>query len=214
MELLPIQHRARIAVFVDGDNVSPAHGPSILRAAGRKPSLARVYGSAQSLAGWSDALSFERVLSVSATPSRNATDMTLCVDAMHHCLVERPDRVTIASSDGDFAPLALRLRALGMEVVGLGEEKAPAPFRLACTWFEQLGRQDGDAPLLAAIRAALKGCGAPMTLSALGQALSTVPSGSRTKGPGWLRDLCLAYPDDFALSGEGAGLRVALARRT
>ena len=52
------------------------------------------------------------------------------------------------SSDSDFTRLASRLRESGMEVIGMGEEKTPRSFRVACTRFvnlENLGNQDDDA---------------------------------------------------------------------
>ncbi len=48
------------------------------------------------------------------------------------------DTFAIASSDGDFAHLAKRLREKGLHVLGMGEAKAPDGFRLACTEFRQL----------------------------------------------------------------------------
>ncbi len=54
----------------------------------------------------------------------------------------------IVSSDSDFTRLASRLRESGMEVIGMGEEKTPRSFRVACTRFvnlENLSSQDVDA---------------------------------------------------------------------
>ena len=53
----------------------------------------------------------------------------------------------IVSSDSDFTRLASRLRESGMEVIGMGEEKTPRSFRVACTRFinlENLSNQDVD----------------------------------------------------------------------
>ena len=57
------------------------------------------------------------------------------------------DGFCIVSSDSDFTRLASRLRESGMEVIGMGEEKTPRSFRVACTRFvnlENLGNQDED----------------------------------------------------------------------
>ena len=54
----------------------------------------------------------------------------------------------IVSSDSDFTRLASRLRESGMEVIGMGEEKTPRSFRVACTRFvnlENLGNQDENS---------------------------------------------------------------------
>lgn len=44
----------------------------------------------------------------------------------------------IATSDGDFSHLALRLREYGRIVYGMGEAKSPSCFRHACTSFRVL----------------------------------------------------------------------------
>ena len=44
----------------------------------------------------------------------------------------------LASSDSDFAPLAIRLRQSGRHVVGIGERKAPKAFVEACDKFVYL----------------------------------------------------------------------------
>jgi uncharacterized LabA/DUF88 family protein len=45
------------------------------------------------------------------------------------------DAFCIASSDGDFTPLIMQLKANGHEVYGFGERKTPEPFVNACTTF-------------------------------------------------------------------------------
>ena len=44
----------------------------------------------------------------------------------------------IVSSDSDFTKLAVRLRESGMTVIGMGEEKTPKPFSVACNIFKYL----------------------------------------------------------------------------
>lgn len=57
---------------------------------------------------------------------------------MQVALTEGIAGFVIATSDGDFSHLARRLRELGFHVLGMGEEKAPDRFRLACSTFVQL----------------------------------------------------------------------------
>jgi uncharacterized LabA/DUF88 family protein len=54
------------------------------------------------------------------------------------------DAFCIASSDADFTPLAIQLRANGHEVYGFGERKTPDPFVNACTTFLYLDSLDDD----------------------------------------------------------------------
>src|SRR3546814_20762525 len=60
----------------------------------------------------------------------------------------KPDAFCLASSDADFTPLVMQLRANGHEVYGFGERKTPAPFVNACTAFLYLDTL--DEPLVAA----------------------------------------------------------------
>ena len=81
----------------------------------------------------------------SNTVGKNATDSTLIIDAMDILYTGNVEGFCIVSSDSDFTRLASRLRESGMEVIGMGEEKTPRSFRVACTRFvnlENLGNQE------------------------------------------------------------------------
>jgi hypothetical protein len=83
---------------------------------------------------------------------KNATDMALVIDAMELLYTQKPDAFCIASSDADFTPLVMQLRANGHEVYGFGERKTPEPFVNACSTFlylDGLG-EDAAAPAPAA----------------------------------------------------------------
>ena len=69
----------------------------------------------------------------SNTVGKNATDSTLIIDAMDILYTGNVEGFCIVSSDSDFTRLASRLRESGMEVIGMGEEKTPRSFRVACT---------------------------------------------------------------------------------
>jgi uncharacterized LabA/DUF88 family protein len=61
---------------------------------------------------------------------------------------QKPDAFCIASSDADFTPLVMQLRANGHDVYGFGERKTPDPFVNACTTFlylDRLGEEGGTA---------------------------------------------------------------------
>jgi uncharacterized LabA/DUF88 family protein len=62
---------------------------------------------------------------------------------------QKLDAFCLASSDADFTPLVMQLRANGHEVYGFGERKTPSPFVNACTAFLYLDSL-GDAGAAAA----------------------------------------------------------------
>jgi uncharacterized LabA/DUF88 family protein len=77
------------------------------------------------------------------------------------------DAFCIASSDADFTPLVMQLRANGLEVYGFGERKTPAPFVNACTTFlfiEGLGQAETDTPTNARAKSAKPPNSSPKTV--------------------------------------------------
>ncbi|WP_281825624.1 NYN domain-containing protein [Jannaschia rubra] len=134
-----------VALFVDGDNLSPDHASRIAAFAARQGSadIRRVYGDVTRLGGWRDAPGFR---TIQAGCGKNAADVLLCIDAMEVALTGRAATVIVASSDGDFVHLAQRLREGGIHVVGMGTPQAPAAFRDACHRFEVLALEGVAAP--------------------------------------------------------------------
>lgn len=129
----------RVAILVDGDNLSPAYAEPIAalgRAEGRID-LHRVYTDATRPSGWHEARGARMV---HAGRGKNAADLLLAIDAMEHCTPGAFDALVLASSDGDFAHLATRIRERGLTVIGAGERKAPPGFRDSCTRFVTLDR--------------------------------------------------------------------------
>ncbi len=127
----------RIALFIDGENLSASHAPHILRETARLGSvdLRRVYGDAIRLAGW-EAVPGLRL--VHSGNGKNSADLLLTVDAMEVALTGGCEVVAIASSDGDFRHVAERMRERGLTVLGLGDERAPEAFRAVCSRFVEL----------------------------------------------------------------------------
>lgn len=129
-----------VAVLVDGDNISGKHAAAILALAKTHgdATITRVYLDAQRGQDWSNALGY-RV--IHAGSGKNAADILLALDAMEMVLTKGVRNFVIASSDGDFTHLALRLRECGAKVIGAGEAKAPATFRASASAFVQIGAQ-------------------------------------------------------------------------
>jgi hypothetical protein len=126
-----------VAVLVDGDNLSGKHAARIREIAGHRgsPTVLRVYADAQRATDWQGGHGYRLM---HAGTGKNAADLLLALDAMELALTKRIDRFVIASSDGDFAHLAQRLREYGAEVTGVGEAKSPPVFRAACDSFVEI----------------------------------------------------------------------------
>jgi hypothetical protein len=126
----------KLALLIDGDNVSAAYMPLIMYEAERYGVIAvrRIYGQFKSgkMKSWSKYVNEFDLTKVDVsplTPGKNATDMKLVIEAMDMLHGRQLDGVCIASSDGDFAPLATRIRANALAVYGFGAKKAPVAYK-------------------------------------------------------------------------------------
>jgi uncharacterized protein (TIGR00288 family) len=132
----------RIALMIDADNVSHTAIAAILAELSRygTANIRRAYGdwASVNLKGWKDKLhefAIRPIQQFSYSAGKNATDIALVIDAMELLYTQKPDSYCIVSSDADFTPLVMQLKANGHEVYGFGERKTPAPFVNACTRF-------------------------------------------------------------------------------
>ncbi|WP_353616029.1 NYN domain-containing protein [Neptunicoccus cionae] len=132
----------RLAVFIDGDNVSAAYAEVILEeiASFGEISLRRIYGdfSSSRMNRWSEnQVKFGIVAQhvPSTTTGKNASDIALVIDAIDQLHSGLYDGFFIVSSDGDYTRLAHRIREEGVHVYGIGERKTPEAFRMACKRF-------------------------------------------------------------------------------
>ena len=138
----------KIALFIDADNVSARFGKQIIDSLTTRGDIfiRRIYGNWEKtiLHGWNECIlnfSLRPVQQTDFVTGKNATDMSLTIDAMDVLYGGRADIFALVSNDSDFTPLAIRLREGGMNVVGLGNGHAANAFRLACSEFIDL-----DAP--------------------------------------------------------------------
>lgn len=129
-----------VAVLVDGDNISGKHAAAILGIAAKHgdPSIVRAYLDAKLASDWHASIGYRLV---HAGTGKNAADILLALDAMELILSRGMHCFIIATSDGDFTHLALRLREHGAKVIGIGEAKAPQSFRATCSSFVEVGKQ-------------------------------------------------------------------------
>jgi uncharacterized protein (TIGR00288 family) len=150
----------RIALLIDADNVSHGKIAAMLAELSKYgvANIRRAYGdwASSSLKGWTARLhehAIRPIQQFSYSKGKNATDMALVIDAMELLYTQKLDAFCIASSDADFTPLVMQLRANGHEVYGFGERKTPDPFVNACSTFlylDSLGEQPSPAPAAAA----------------------------------------------------------------
>jgi len=134
--------RPLYAVLIDADNIPAKFAEAILRevTALGEPALRRVYGdwSSGRLSNWTRVV---RDLGLVAhqesanTVAKNASDIGLVIDAMDILHTGRFDGFVLVSSDSDFTALANRVREQGMDVIGIGEAKAPESLRNVCNRF-------------------------------------------------------------------------------
>lgn len=133
----PPVKKPRVAILVDGENVSQAMAGQIIMKSRLLGDLVirRVYGNAIKLPAWDVAPGFRIVHSGTG---KNSTDLLLSVEAMALMLTGQADILVIAASDRDYTHVAMHLREAGYTVIGLGEEKAPEAFRKSCSNFFDL----------------------------------------------------------------------------
>ncbi|WP_039581929.1 MULTISPECIES: NYN domain-containing protein [Sphingomonadales] len=145
----------RIALLIDADNVPHSKIAEMLAELSKygTANIRRAYGdwASAGLKNWKDKLhdfAIRPIQQFSYSSGKNATDIALVIDAMELLYTQKPDAFCLASSDADFTPLVMQLKANGHEVYGFGERKTPAPFVNACTAFLYLDTL--DEPLVAA----------------------------------------------------------------
>ena len=148
-----------VAVLIDGENIDPSFAEKIFSFAASLGTVTvrEIYGSGIALNAWSDPILKHTIhTNFTLRPNRfkNSSDIALVIGAMEILSsvrasgTDRETTVLIVSSDSDFSPLAVHLRAAGVDVVGMGEPKNTNPmWPKACTRYVELtGTQPSQAP--------------------------------------------------------------------
>lgn len=145
----------KIALLIDADNVSHNKIGEMLAELSKygTANIRRAYGNwaSDGLKGWKDKLhdfAIRPIQQFDYSQGKNATDIALVIDAMELLYTQKLDAFCLASSDADFTPLVMQLKANGHDVYGFGERKTPSPFVNACTAFLYLDSL-GDAAVAA-----------------------------------------------------------------
>lgn len=138
---------ARIALLIDADNSPAGKIDAILTELSTfgVTNVRRAYGNWKKaeLKGWEEKLHEHAIRPMQQfdySKGKNASDMAMVIDAMELLYTDRPDAFGIVSSDADFTPLVMHLRAKGAAVYGFGAQKTPEPFVNACSRFLFLDR--------------------------------------------------------------------------
>ncbi len=149
----------KLAVLIDADNTNHNVAKALFDeiAALGEANVRRIYGdyTRSELAGWEKKLSTHALIPThqpAYVKGKNASDITMVIDAMDLLHKGTVDGFCLVSSDSDFTRLAQRIKEEGAVVYGFGEQKTPEAFRAACTRFiynENLlrGDPDGEAPV-------------------------------------------------------------------
>lgn len=129
-----------VAILIDAENVLPSHADAIFSHAASLGNVVHkeIYGAAQALTSWVAPVlkyAIHSNLTIRASKGKNSSDIALVIGAMDMLLAGGVDAVVIASSDSDFSALSVRLRNAGVEVVGMGTDKANELWRTACSSF-------------------------------------------------------------------------------
>ena len=219
---------ARVALFVDGDNLAPSWANQILQTAGQRGrvDLRRVYAAEAGHKAWEDAPGF-RVIRVAG--AKNGTDLLLCIEAVAAACRDGFGTFVIASDDRDFTHLAHWLREQGLHVLGIGTARSPEGWQAACSAFEVIEASPGvkgaasppaktpaktsaKAPAKAAEdpvrRIVLEAGQAGITLTELGNRLSQRKITCTTLQAKSWRSYLAARPDHYALDPRGPTARV------
>lgn len=135
----------KIALFIDADNISAKFGKQIFDTLESRGEIfiRRIYGNWEksSLHGWNECIlnySLRPMQQTDFATGKNATDMSLTIDAMDVLYGGKAEIFALVSNDSDFTPLAVRLREGGMNVIGLGGAQVSNSFRSACSEFIDL----------------------------------------------------------------------------
>jgi uncharacterized protein (TIGR00288 family) len=216
-----------VALLIDGENVSSGFFPEIRHQVGLwgEVRIAQVFADFRGgrCAGWlshAGSQGLRPVLQLSAGKGKNSTDVAIAVAAMDILHGGRVDTVALASTDRDFAPLALRLRDGGLRVFGLGLQAPEGSLASCCDSYHVLGAVKHPAipaplditpeerAIVVDLLAELSSDG-PFFPSVLGQALHARNKelAARLGGSGLLKRL--RRLDIVTEVGSGPGLKVA-----
>ncbi len=205
-------HEHRIALLIDADNSPAGKIDEVLDELAKYGviNIRRAYGDWKSrhLNAWEEVLheyAIQPVQQFAYTKGKNATDSAMIIDAMDLLYTKQLDGFGIVSSDSDFTPLVMRIRANGLKVFGFGEKKTPEPFVKACSVFLYLENLGGPAESdIIAVTETEKDSVMPTAAKTAATKLSAKELKSDTRLVSLLRRAVEAKADDEGWAGLGA----------
>jgi uncharacterized LabA/DUF88 family protein len=218
-----------LALLIDGDNVAPSHAEFLLDFAASRGEviLTQAFGNSE-VSSWRDVPGIKPIDTgkIRRTENgKNAADILLTIEAMDLLHEGRVRSIIIASSDSDFTHLAYRLREAGVRVIGLGQGKAPATFRAACSEFHPLPETTAPPPpqrpspstkvgpqsaFDKQIVAALKEHGGAMVWDSFTKLMAQRKILPKSSGHNHWRTYFTAREDLYILTGKGNATRISL----
>lgn len=229
----------RLAVLIDADNASAKIADGLFEEIAKlgEASVRNIYGdfSSPRSKAWADVLAKYAIIprhQPAYTIGKNASDITLVIEAMDLLHTGRFDGFCLVSSDSDFTRLAARIREEGVDVYGFGEQKTPESFRQACRRFiytenllpraatpgasaKPLEPAANAERTLRKIISDMDTDGGWVSLGQVGTQLANLASDfdPRTYGFKKLSDL-VRHIDAFELKSEGGHLRLRIKAKT
>ena len=149
----------RIAVFIDAENVSANYADTLFAEIEKRGRIdfCRAFGNFSTglLSTWQEKIK-ERNFSIfqqdAVSNFKNAADIALVIGAMDLLHWKRADVFYVVSKDGDFTPLAKRIRKAGCSVIGVGPKGGSVAFQKACDEYLLLECEQQRGPKSAPIK--------------------------------------------------------------
>ena len=194
----------RFAVLIDADNASAKIADGLFEEIAKigEASVRRIYGDFSNARsrGWADILSKHAIIpqqQFAYTTGKNASDITLVIDAMDLLHSGRFDGFCLVSSDSDFTRLASRLREEGADVYGFGARKTPESFRQACRRFIYTENLLPESPAAAVGEAPAEPVAAAAAVPILTRAIGQMETEDGWVGLGVVGQRLAAIASDF-----------------
>lgn len=131
-----------VAVFIDADNAPAGKIEFIINELANYGSVMvrKIYGNwkKENLKSWEAVLldyALAPVQQFDYASGKNATDMAMTIDVMDLLYSGKIDVFCIVSSDCDFTPLVMRIKAEGKQVIGFGRHNTVKSLVAACNKF-------------------------------------------------------------------------------
>lgn len=150
----PLPETAKVAVLIDGENIGSRHMAAVVRELGdlwEASTVRRVYANwHKGEKAWQEAArtyALREMQQLEARTHKNATDIAIVIDAME-LAAQGVGTIVVVSSDGDYLPLAIRMREEGVRFIGVGNSLTTNAYRKACSDFIRFDRESSKEALL------------------------------------------------------------------